>query len=78
MIETKIICTCDRCKSVIPESENMFKVSKSDVPKSNRKPATNSIIYTDGIVYSMHDQYLAHHICESCSKKLFDFMENKI
>jgi hypothetical protein len=78
MIETTIICKCDRCNNIISESEDMFQVTKSDVPKSSRVSATRYPIHNDGVFIPYYDQYKSYHICENCSKKLFDFMENKI
>lgn len=77
MIETTIICKCDKCHNIIDISEDMFKVSKIEVPRSSRQEATSYPMYRDGITFNIYDQYKSYHICETCSKKLFDFMENK-
>jgi hypothetical protein len=77
MIETTIVCTCDKCKKVIPAIEGMFRITRSDVPTSSRKDATNYPIYADGVFVSHYDSYKAYHVCVSCSEALIAFLEGK-
>jgi hypothetical protein len=77
MIETTIVCTCDKCKRAIPAIEGMFRISRTDVPLSSRASATNYPIAHDGIFTSYYDQYKAYHVCISCSEALIAFLEGK-
>ena len=77
MIETTIVCTCDKCKKIIPVIEGMFRITRSDVPISSRSNATNYPLYVDGVFTSYYDAHKAYHVCVSCSEELIAFLEGK-
>lgn len=80
MIEVNTICTCDRCKKVIPEMATLFKIKKEKVNMSYyKKEATDYSLQIcgDGIPFTQwSDQYKAYHVCSDCSEDLVNFLEN--
>jgi hypothetical protein len=77
MIETTIVCTCDKCKKTIIPVEGMFRISRTDVPLSSRTNATNYPLAHDGVFINYYDSYKAYHVCVSCSEELIAFLEGK-
>lgn len=77
MITVDIITTCDRCKKIIDEKEDVFKLKREKVAPSYIKHATTFpfMLSGDGIYQDPYDKYKSYHICEKCSEDLFSFME---
>ena len=77
MIEVNIISTCDRCKNIIDEKNDLFKIKREKVDRSYIKQSTAFpyMLSGNGIYQDPYDQYKTYHICEKCSEDLFSFME---